>query len=72
MDKVGSLLDDHHSAMHKWKASFDSKVAEKIAINIVKSQTYPTHVSIGGSIKVSIGRTYLDVDLNYRSCTCKA
>ena len=67
MDKVGSFLDDHHSAMHKWKGSFCPKVAEKIAVNIAKCQTYPTHVYIGGSIKVSIRRAYLNVDLNCRS-----
>ena len=72
MDKIGSLLNDHHSAMHKWKGLFDPKVAKKIAANIAKSQTYPTHVYIGGSIKVSIRRTYLDVDFNCRSFTFKA
>lgn len=72
MDKVGSLLDDHHIAMHKWKGSFSPKVVEKIVTNMEKSQTCPTHVYMGGSIKVSIERTYLDVDLKSRSCTCKA
>ena len=72
MYKVGSLLDHHLSTMLKWKGSFDPKVVEKIFANITKSQTYPMHVYIGGSIKVSIGITYLDVDLNCRSCTCKA
>lgn len=35
-------------------------------------ETYPTHVYIGGSIKVSIGSAYLDVDLKSRTCTYKA
>ena len=30
------------------------------------------HVYIGGSIKVSIGSAYLDVDLKSGTCTCKA
>lgn len=72
IDKVESLLDDHRNVMHKWKGSVRLKVAEKIAANIGNSETYPTHVYIGGSIKLSIERACLNVDLKCRSCTCKA
>lgn len=72
MDKVESLLDDHRNVMHKWKGSVRLKVADKIPANIGNSETYLTHVYIGGSIKLSIERACLNVDLKCRSCTCKA
>ena len=54
IDKVGSLLNGHHRGIHKWKGFFSPKVSMKIMANIAKGETYPTHVYIGGFIKVLI------------------
>lgn len=53
------------------KESIGPKIKEKIALNIANGENYPTLVYIGGSIKVSIGKTYLDVALKHRTCICK-
>ena len=72
MDKLGSLLVEHKNGLVKWNGCIGPKTEEKIALNIGKGENYITYLHLGSSMKVSNGKTFLEVDLMERTCTCKA
>nr|CAN82544.1 hypothetical protein VITISV_019214 [Vitis vinifera] len=72
MDKLGSLLVEHKNGLVKWNGCIGPKTEENIAFNIAKDENYITYLHLGSSNKVSNGKTFLEVDLLERTCTCKA
>ena len=72
MDKLGSFLFEHKNGLVKWNGCIGPKTKEKIALNIGKCENYITYLHLGSSMKVSNGKTFLEVDLMERTCICKA
>ena len=68
MDKLGSLLVEHKNGLAKWNGCISPKIEENIALNIAKCENYITHLHLGSLMKVSNGKTFLEVDLMERTC----
>ncbi|KAL6342275.1 hypothetical protein AAG906_006904 [Vitis piasezkii] len=58
MDKLGSLLVEYKNGLVKWNGCI--------------GENYITYLHLGSLMKVSNGKTFLEVDLMKRTCTCKA
>ena len=72
MDKLGSLLVEYKNGLVKWNRCIGPKTKEKILLDASKGENYMTYLHLGSSMKVSNGKTFLEVDLMERTCTCKA
>ena len=72
MDKVGTLLGDHHSKILIWKWCFGPRTQENIVANIARGEMHITHAFLGGLIKVTIGFAYHEVDFPRRICICRS
>ena len=72
MDKLGFVLVKHKNGLLKWNGCIDPKnrKKKKFSLNVAHGEKYTTYM--GSSIKVSNGKTYLEVDLMEQNCICKA
>ncbi|KAL6324844.1 hypothetical protein AAG906_018371 [Vitis piasezkii] len=71
MAKLGSMLVKHKEESNNWKGYIGPKIEEKVQQKIAKGEVYPVTPFINGIFGVSIGTTFLNVDIMKRTCTCR-
>ncbi|RVW61547.1 hypothetical protein CK203_066201 [Vitis vinifera] len=71
MAKLGSMLVKHKEESNNWKECIGPKIEEKVQQKIAKGEVYPVTPFMNGIFGVSIGTTFLNVDIMKRTCTCR-
>eukprot|EP00261_Vitis_vinifera_P038379 XP_019079622.1 PREDICTED: uncharacterized protein LOC109121562 [Vitis vinifera] len=71
MAKLGSMLVKHKEESNNWKGCIGPKIEEKVQQKIAKGEVYPVTPFMNGIFGVSIGTTFLNVDIIKRTCTCR-
>ncbi|RVW21733.1 hypothetical protein CK203_108210 [Vitis vinifera] len=69
MAKLGSMLVKHKEESNNWKECIGPKIEEKVQQKIAKGEVYPVTPFMNGIFGVSIGTTFLNVDIMKRTCT---
>ncbi|KAL6329751.1 hypothetical protein AAG906_035399 [Vitis piasezkii] len=69
MAKLGSMLVKHKEESNNWKGCIGPKIEEKVQQKIAKGEVYPVTPFMNGIFGVSIGTTFLNVDIMKRTCT---
>ena len=70
MAKLGSILVKHKEKSNNWKGSIRPKTEEKVLQKISKGEVYSVTSFMNGIFGVCIRRTFLNVDIMKRTCTC--
>ncbi|RVX22854.1 hypothetical protein CK203_008385 [Vitis vinifera] len=65
----GSMLVKHKEESNNWKGCIGPKIEEKVQQKIAKGEVYPVTPFMNGIFGVSIGTTFLNVDIMKRTCT---
>ncbi|XP_059591763.1 uncharacterized protein LOC100245246 isoform X1 [Vitis vinifera] len=71
MAKLGSMLVKHKEESNNWKGCIGPKIEDKVQQKIAKGEVYPVTPLMNGTFGVSIGSTFLNVDIMKRTCTCR-
>ncbi|KAL6326898.1 hypothetical protein AAG906_012174 [Vitis piasezkii] len=67
----GSMLVKHKEESNNWKGCIRLKIEEKVQQKIAKGEVYAVTPFMNGIFGVSIGTTFLNVDIMKRTCTCR-
>ncbi|RVW82818.1 hypothetical protein CK203_051180 [Vitis vinifera] len=71
MAKLGSMLVKHKEESNNWNGCIGPKIEEKVQQKIAKGEVYPVTPFMNRIFGVSIGTTFLNVDIMKRTCTCR-
>ena len=71
MAKLGSMFVKHKDESNNWKGFIGLKIEDKVLQKIAKGGVYPVIAFMNGIFRVYIGRTFLNVDIMKRTCTCR-
>ena len=72
MIKLGGMLVKHKDESLTWKGEIGPKIEEKVKGNINKGEGYPVSPFMNSMFGVSIGKTYVIMDMVNKTCTSKA
>nr|CAN82614.1 hypothetical protein VITISV_036126 [Vitis vinifera] len=71
MAKLGSMLVKHKEESNNWKGCIGPKIEDKVQQKIAKDKVYPVTPFVNRIFGVSIRRTFLNVNIMKRTCTCR-
>lgn len=72
MIKLGAMLVKHKKEANQWKGVIVPNIEEKVLANISKGEGNPVYTFMNCRFGVSMGIAYVNVDMENRTCTCKA